>query len=211
LEDCDGLILCDVGNSRLHLFDGAVRHFEIDEGLARYAKERVCFISVNADVTKQIAKEAPGWRDLSHCRLLPSMYAGWGIDREAACLGAGEGVVVDAGSAVTVDIVKAGRHLGGWIWPGLRAWQRACAAVSPRLDLPLTPVERERMPLSTEQALSSAYWGGIWRVIERFGEGLPIYVTGGDAPLMAEVLPNAIVDERLVFKGMRIMIKECGC
>lgn len=57
----------------------------------------------------------------------PSML---GVDRWLAVLaasryGSGGFVVVDCGSAVTVDLLSAGQHLGGYIVPGLRLMNRA--------------------------------------------------------------------------------------
>lgn len=42
-----------------------------------------------------------------------------GLDRKIACAGLSDAVIVDAGSAVTVDIMKEGVHQGGIILPGL--------------------------------------------------------------------------------------------
>jgi type III pantothenate kinase len=65
-----------------------------------------------------------------------------GVDRWMALLGARQQchealVVVDAGTALTVDVLEAsGQHLGGYIGPGLRLMRAALAGQSSVLDVP---------------------------------------------------------------------------
>jgi len=207
------MILCDIGNSRMHLFDGtAVTHLDHEEGLRRFGGERLCFISVHEGMRRRIAREAPGWVDLSDVRVLPTPYEGLGADRQAACLGIGHGVVVDAGSAVTVDVMEKGRHLGGWIWPGLAALRRAYATISSRLDRPLEPRRLpEGLPADTDEALAFAVFAPMAETIRRHAAGRPVVLTGGDAEILASVLPEARIDETVVFRGMKQMIKDDMC
>ncbi len=209
------MILCDIGNTRMHFYDGKrVAHLSHEEGLRRYKNAPVRFICVNEAVRRRIEREAPAWRDLSSCRLLETAYRGLGIDREAACLGVEDGIVVDAGSAITVDIVEEGVHRGGWIWPGLAAMRRAYAAISPVLERPLeVSVPLDRVPMETGKAVSFGILSPIATVIARFRRGRRIVVTGGDAETVAAILPGAVVDETVVFKGMKKMIetKEKPC
>jgi type III pantothenate kinase len=204
------MILCDVGNSRMHLYeDGKVKHFCHEEGLRRYAGEAVRYICVHEKMREHIAKEAPKWVDLSEYRCLATEYRGLGIDREAACLGVWDGVVVDAGSAVTVDVMEEGRHRGGWIWPGIAAMQRAYAAISPVLDRPpVRDVDLAKIPMDTDAAVGFGMLAPIACLIERFAKGKPVVVTGGDAALVASAIPGAIVDESIVFKGMKKMMQK---
>ena len=206
----DGLILCDVGHSRFHILDGDnLRHLGMKEALARYGDKEVHYICVDAGIERTLASLA-GWHDLVSRRRMPTAYRGWGIDREAACLGAGEGVVIDAGTALTLDIVRDGRHLGGWIWPGVKRWREAMAGISARLDHEPRSVSA-LPPLSTAEAVWDALLGSVRRCIECHASGMPVTVTGGDATLVASAIEGARVDERLVFKGMIKMIKDEGC
>ena len=206
------LIWCDVGNTRLHLLDhGVVRHFGHEEGLARYAGHRVVYICVNEKIGRRIATEAPDWVPLPFPDF-STRYKGIGIDRIAAALALEDGVVIDAGSAITVDIMENGQHLGGWIWPGLRAWQNAYAAISPTLDLPLDEtVARRRLPQSTREALSFGVYASLAVTVERYASDRRIVLTGGDADRLAPLFPHATVDETLVFRGMQKIWKESMC
>jgi type III pantothenate kinase len=110
-------------------------------------------------------------------------------------------VIVDAGSAVTVDLVYgAGDFRGGAIFPGLRLMARALhehTALLPLVDFD----QVEQAPASSTVAairagIFSAVRGGIWRLVCRYVEcadanaAMPVYVTGGDAALLVSVDPT---------------------
>ncbi|WP_353662996.1 type III pantothenate kinase [Hydrogenimonas sp. SS33] len=209
------MILCDIGNSRMHCFDGErVEHLSFEEGLRKYARSDVRYICVNDRAKERLRSDAPGWRELEAEGLLQTGYEGLGADRAAACLGLHHGVVVDAGSAITVDVMEEGRHLGGWIWPGLRSWRACYRAISPRLDLPLDPeVDLYALPLSTREAVSYAVFAPIARLVKEAAGEKPVVVTGGDASTVAPLIEGAVIDEQIVFRGMEkiIMTKESHC
>ncbi len=207
------VILCDIGNSRAHLYErGNVVDLSIDECFERYGKKRVHYICVNDRVKRDIPKKAPKWIDVSRFRMLETSYKGLGIDREAACLGVEDGIVVDAGSAITVDLMENGVHKGGWIWPGISAMKSAYAKISSRLDCEIvTDLDFGNLPQDTCSAVSFGVLAPIETLVERFGEGKRVIVTGGDAEKIASILPGAQVDKEVVFKGMKKMIKENEC
>ncbi len=207
------MILCDIGNSRMHFFDGErLEHLGFEEGFARHGSGRVRYICVNERVRERIGREAPGWVDVAAPQMLRSDYRGLGIDRVAVCLAAEDGVVIDAGSAVTVDFMDRGRHLGGFIWPGIAASRRAYAGISPKLAIGIDPrIPTDRLPLDTAGAVSFALFAPVKMAVERFAPQRPVTITGGDAPLFAPLFPGAKVDELLVFRGIEKMLKERGC
>jgi type III pantothenate kinase len=103
-------------------------------------------------------------------------------------------VVVDAGSAVTVDYVDpAGAFRGGAIFPGLRLMAKALHDYT--AALPLVEIDCAAPPpgTSTVQAIRTGVYhavlGGIHALIERYREGsgsdLTVFVTGGDGPLLS--------------------------
>jgi len=197
----------------MHFFDGGtIKHLSYEEGIATYGEMQVFYICVSDRAQAMIAQSAPAWVDLSKYRVLKTAYRGLGIDREAACLGIGDGIVIDAGSAITVDVMENGIHRGGWIWPGIRAMLKAYEAVSPKLSYPLNPnVALDRLPMETKDAISFGLLAPIKAVVERFCDGKAVVVTGGDAKIVAQLLPDAQIDETLVFKGMKQMLKDVEC
>ena len=126
-----------------------------------------------------------------------------GMDRLVAAVAANHlrdakhpAIVVDAGTAITVDAVNAsGAFLGGVILPGFRMTAHAMAH-----DTDLLPVADATFPdappsvigKSTVAAIRSGiFWGGVGAVRElvtRIGnelDGEPqLFVTGGDAELL---------------------------
>ncbi len=207
------MILCDIGNSRMHFFDGrSVTHLSYEEGLKRYADEAVGYICVNEDIKNLIEKSLPSWRDVSNRSLLKSDYKGLGIDRVALSLGLCDGVVIDAGSAITVDIMEEGVHLGGFIWPGISSLKEAYTSISSKLSVEIDSyIQFQELPKDTKSAVSFATLGSIKRVVESFALKKRVVVTGGDASYIAPLFEDAKIDELLIFKGMEKMIKEERC
>jgi len=142
-----------------------------------------------------------------------------GVDRLLNALAAydrsrGPCVIVDAGSAITVDAVDAkGSFLGGAIVPGPE--MQAHALHEHTALLPFVPFAKPESALGqdTEQAIQSGlYWGGIGAVVElvrqiskHAGEHAEIFVTGGHGRLLAsETMGLFTFDEHLTLRGIRL-------
>ena len=124
-------------------------------------------------------------------------------------------VVVDAGSAVTVDWVdETGAFRGGSIFPGLRLMARSLHEHTALL--PLVEVTREcpYVPgLSTTQAIEAGVYyavaGGINTLIALFAANSSaethVYLTGGDAALLRPVVDQrAQVWPEMTLEGLRL-------
>lgn len=154
-----------------------------------------------------------------------------GTDRLAAAVAANHlrkadqpAVVVDAGTAITVDAVSAeGKFLGGAILPGMRL---VAAALASRTDaLPLVTVDPQNAPKSigtnTEEAMQSGlFWGSVGavaetirRVSQQLGTVNPpqVFFSGGDVHYLAPWidLPIETVDH-LVLKGIALAAQQVG-
>ncbi len=204
------MLLLDIGNSSIKLRgeDGAIVR-RSPEGFD-YPEEPFCYINVNPTQERTVAA-LPHARDLGGLFRFESRYAGMGVDRIAACYTIEEGVVVDAGSAVTVDLMRGGGHAGGFIMPGFSATKACFANISSRLRYdPDETVPLDALPQNTADALRYATIKPLLLMIADTAEGLPIYLTGGDARRIAYYLEDATVIEDLVFRGMEKVIKESG-
>ncbi|MBC8367477.1 type III pantothenate kinase [bacterium] len=104
-------------------------------------------------------------------------------------------IVVDAGSAVTLDLMDAeGRYRGGLIIPGPRLWLQGLAeggellpAVDLVPDIPLLGLEtREALAAGAVWGLREAVQGLIVRLGALIEEPVSVILTGGAAPLLAE-------------------------
>lgn len=149
---------------------------------------------------------------------LPTAYAEpgrLGVDRWLAVLAAADepvpAVVVDAGTAFTVDALSAdGRHLGGYILPGLALQREALAGRTAQVRFP-------------EPDWSDAGWGSTTAACVCHGSLLSlaalveaatvrlraasdvmprVLLTGGDARHFLPLLPQVELHPNLVLEGL---------
>ncbi|TFH77206.1 MULTISPECIES: pantothenate kinase [Pseudomonas] len=147
-------------------------------------------------------------------------YERLGLDRWLAMLGGfhlagGACLVLDFGTAVTADFISSeGEHLGGFICPGMPlmrnqlrthtrkirygdlAAERALASHAPGRNT-VEAVERGcslmlRGFVLTQLEMARSYWG----------DSFSVFITGGDAELVSDVVPEARVVPDLVFVGL---------
>lgn len=148
-----------------------------------------------------------------------------GMDRLMAAVAAGAlrddsrpAVVVDAGSAITVDLIgPRGEFLGGAILPGLSMVARALNANTDLLPLvaPEVTIAPPAVGKSTEAAIRSGlFWGTVGAVrelVQRVAAGLPsthLFVSGGDAQRLTVAWdPRARCVPNLVLLGIRIVAR----
>jgi type III pantothenate kinase len=196
-------LLADIGNHHIHVFDNnKVAHLSIDDALQKYGAKPIRYISVRDDIDKTLATY-PKWENITDRVHMDGEYAGMGVDRRALCLSRGDGIYIDAGSAVTVDKVLNDRYEGGYILPGIHAYRKAFASIASVLDEDIqrdTPIDQ--LPKGTQKGMSYGIISSIISSIEQIRNGLPVYCTGGDGEWIASHIDGAMYDERLVFEGI---------
>jgi type III pantothenate kinase len=111
-------------------------------------------------------------------------------------------VVIDAGSAVTIDwLTEEGAFAGGVIFPGIHLMALALHEHTALLPLIDTPDELPALPgTSTRDAMAAGVvWaaaGGVRLVIERYlmQSFVPphVFLTGGDGPLLQPALGTSV-------------------
>ena len=198
------MLLADIGNTHFHIYDGQnVVHLKYHEAVAAYHQRDMKYISVNAEIENRIGC-IKGWENISSQICLPGEYATMGVDRKALCLSHDNGVFIDAGSAITVDVMERGIYRGGYIFPGIKVMLKSYARISPALDVPFEAyVSLQKLPFTTKEQISYGIIASIKTLIEKHQGGKPLYFTGGDGKLLAGFFRDAIYDETLVFKGMQ--------
>lgn len=155
-----------------------------------------------------------------HCAGLHNGYqnpAALGVDRWMATLGAWIQVrksclVVDAGTALTIDAVAGDRHIGGYILPGLWMQRQMLGQRTALIE-----VSSEAGAMTWGRATSSAVANGtllsVVATIERalvelqrsVDDTCSLFVTGGDAREIVSLLSvPAVTSEDLVFRGMMV-------
>jgi type III pantothenate kinase len=129
----------------------------------------------------------------------------------AACL------VLDLGTAVTADFVAAdGRHLGGFICPGMPLMRSQLRTHTRRTRYADTEAVQALESLRPGRSTAEAVERGCSLMLQGFvrsqlalaaellGETFEVFLTGGDAALVAAMLPRARVMPDLVFVGLAI-------
>jgi type III pantothenate kinase len=124
-------------------------------------------------------------------------------------------VIVDAGSAVTVDwLDEEGSFCGGAIFPGLRLMAKALrdyTALLPSIEVqePLPPLPATSTASAMEAGILWAVVGGIQVLTQRLaaasGTATTRYLTGGDALLLQSALGPAFhVWPEMTLEGLRV-------
>ncbi|EES89284.1 type III pantothenate kinase [Helicobacter canadensis] len=201
------MILCDIGNTFLHFYyRGRVWKEKRNNLSQKDSSEVVIYISVNQESTRSLLLSHPYCFDLTPYMNLDTNYKGLGIDRIAACNAISDGVIIDAGSAITLDIMHDGLHLGGCILPGIAQIQKGFKSISV-LDCGINlSVPLDTLPQNTKDAVSYGILKPIILLIENFSKNKKIYFTGGDGKFLSRFFENAIYDDLLIFKGMQNII-----
>ncbi len=132
-----------------------------------------------------------------------------GLDRIAAAAGASliadNAIVVDAGTAITLDIVCGNTFSGGNISPGMRLRFRSLNHYTSRLPLVPPAGSLPSFGYDTETAIRSGVVNGIvaeiasaWRAACAEYPGMHLLLTGGDADFLAPLLREKGVELRQV-------------
>ncbi len=205
----ENLRLLDVGNTTASFYHKdkiekvSVKNFRI-----LFHKKSYFYINVNHKLEKRLKNDKYGI-DLKEFISFKTKYRGLGIDRIVVCKAIKDGIIVDAGSAITVDIVKNHKHKGGFILQGIynqiECYKKISKALNFELDL---KIDLDRLPNSTKEALNYALLKSIILPIKEVSRDKKIYFTGGDGKKLSKFFSNAIYDEFLIFKGMKKIIKE---
>lgn len=137
-----------------------------------------------------------------------------GTDRLAAAIGAwnlcpsSSLLVVDAGTALTIDVVRDNKYLGGNISPGLAMRFRALHSMTSRLPLinEKENIEKSFFGKDTETAIGcGVVWGmaaeiaGMMQLGGRSYESRILLLTGGDGKRMYSLI------ERIKMNGCRVV------
>ncbi|AGN77545.1 MULTISPECIES: pantothenate kinase [Pseudomonas] len=147
-------------------------------------------------------------------------YQRLGMDRWLAALGAfhlakGACLVIDLGTAAKADFVAAdGEHLGGYICPGMPLMRSQLRTHTRRIRYDDDSAERALTSLSPGRSTVEAVERGCVLMLQGFartqleqaralwGDEFTVFLTGGDAPLVREAVPQARVVPDLVFVGL---------
>ena len=187
----------------MHILDeGKILHMGYKEAIDQYHDRELCYISVSHRLDQKVA-QIKNWENIGPKVVLKGAYSTMGVDRKALCLSRKDGLFIDAGSAITVDIMKGGIYQGGFILPGINAYLESYRRISPALDTPINQaIALDKLPLTTKDGISYGIIASIKALIDQHRDDQTLYFTGGDGAFLSRFFEDAIYDESLVFQGM---------
>ncbi len=202
------MILADIGNSTINIFkDETLSKYYLNDFNLDFVDERVYYISVNKDFESKLNSN---WIDIKPYIDYSKYYDSFGVDRAVCCEYIDDGLIVDAGSAITVDIMDNGSFVGGYISLGLKTLEKSYKSISKALDYSFNfELDLGKMPKSSEDAISFGSLGILAKDVNSYEK--KIYITGGDAHKIKKLFKNAQVVEDLVFLGMKRVLDVNSC
>jgi len=201
------MLLCDIGNTSYHFLEDSKEYKKnVYDFHPESVSERVYYICVNTSVQEKL-KNLENWVDLSVYVNMEKYYTTMGKDRIFAIEAVENGVILDAGSAITVDVVQDGIFMGGFIYPGVKAMEQTYANISPALAYSFNfELNLDKMPKNSQDAISYGFLKTLQSEVVSYK--LPIILTGGDAQELQKIFPEAQLENELLFHGMKKIIKE---
>lgn len=133
-----------------------------------------------------------------------------GVDRWLGMIGGAEDCdgfcVVGCGTAVTIDVMRAGEHLGGYILPGLGLMESALLQGTGRVRFEDGPPRALALGTDTAMAVRNGALAAVSALVGHVSREHHVdrlLLTGGDAEVVAGALPVASqVQPDLLLKGM---------
>ncbi|UVM51096.1 MULTISPECIES: pantothenate kinase [unclassified Pseudomonas] len=186
----------------------------------RTAEETNALISMLAEAFGVSVVCAVPAREMSGVRNGYEEFERLGLDRWLAMLGgfhlaSGACLVLDFGTAVTADfIARDGEHLGGFICPGMPLMRNQLRTHTRRIRYGDLAAERALESFAPGRTTVEAVERGCSLMLRGFvltqlelarsywGEDFAVFLTGGDAELVSEIVPKARVVPDLVFVGL---------
>ncbi|WP_095131483.1 pantothenate kinase [Pseudomonas sp. Irchel s3h14] len=186
----------------------------------RTAEETGALISLLTEAFGVSVVCAAPSREMSGVRNGYEEFERLGLDRWLAMLGgfqlaSGACLVLDFGTAVTADFIsRDGEHLGGFICPGMPLMRNQLRTHTRRIRYGDLAAERALESLvpgrttveAVERGCSLMLRGFVLTQLELarsyWGDDFAVFLTGGDAGLVSEIVPEARVVPDLVFVGL---------
>jgi type III pantothenate kinase len=203
------MILCDIGNTTFH-FKSNNKEFKLfhNEDFPNL-NEIIYFISVNQKATNKLLKKFPNSINIEKFIKFDTSYVGMGIDRKVACLNIKNAIIVDAGSAITVDVVENSKHSGGFILPGITALASVYPNISEKLKFELNQnINLNSIPLNTNNAINYAIFQSIILPIKNIDNNYNIIFTGGDGLMLSKYFKNSLYNKNLIFDNIKQLLDK---
>jgi len=204
----DSLYLSDIGHTNVKILkNGELEIIPLSSFSPANFPQKIFYINVNLQ-TQQILDKFPNWINIANLIEIDSNYKNLGIDRQVVIFDIENGIVVDLGTAITVDIVKNRKHLGGYILLGKNSTIQAFQNKTSHLKFSDSG-KMQNLPNETQDALYFGFFHQLKFFLQSLkeNEGLPVILTGGDSQEFSQLLdfPH-ILNSKLIFENMKKII-----
>ncbi len=129
-------------------------------------------------------------------------------------------IIIDSGTATTIDVIKCGDFIGGVIAPGISAMNKSLIECCAKLyETDLTVIPEKIVGNETSESIQSGIIHGFGSMIEGLLEKIKteqkfddciIICSGGNAEIIKQLVNsvNIILDEKITYKGIRIIYEK---
>lgn len=137
-----------------------------------------------------------------------------GVDRWLQMLGAVDGgkqCIIGCGTALTIDVIDTGAHLGGYILPNAYMQRHALYAGTHQIEVKAGKFDSIGLGQTTFDAVNHGVLFGIVGAVTLIQNRHPNFsttLTGGGARLLLPHLSAVRVDESLLLKGLQRYFKH---
>jgi biotin-[acetyl-CoA-carboxylase] ligase BirA-like protein len=132
----------------------------------------------------------------------------WGLSQKKAS----PQLLVSCGTAVTLDVITDGRHLGGYIVPGLKLGLEALhnqSGLLPQVNMAESDLSTGELGQNTKDSMALGSINMIAELIHSVAKShsADVVVTGGDGKILKEAHSSAdwVYEENLVHLGLQIL------
>jgi len=206
------MLIIDFGNTHANIYDDK-KISKIKTVDFKNPNRKFYYINVNPLLEKKL-HSLPNAINLENKINLKTNYQGLGVDRKALCSFINDGIIVDAGSAITIDIMDSSFHKGGFIMQGINSYYKSYENISSTLKQERVfdfSHDIGKIPQTTKQAVEFSIFKSIVLTIKDISKDKKIYFCGGDGLELSYYFENSIFNKDLMFDALKKIIKDNKC
>jgi type III pantothenate kinase len=208
--------LFDIGSTRVKwLFNGSITTILVkDFDPEKFQTERIYYSNVNPILKDKLSKLS-NWINIKELFKTDTEYKWLGTDRQVAIYRIKNSIVVDFGTAITIDIIKDSFHKGGYILLGLKKYFDEVEQTFPHINFSKNSESCECdkfLPNLSACAIFCGYITTIANFLENLKKeySLEIIATGGDSEIFQKLNKNLNIklDKELIFNNMIKILED---
>ncbi len=211
--------LFDIGSTRVKIFHNGEIHYLLSNNFNPELfdnSEQIYYSNVNPKFKDKL-KHLKNWIDIGSMFEINTNYQWLGTDRKLAIYDIDDGIIVDFGTAITVDVVQHKKHIGGYIFLGFNKYFDEVRESFPHINFSENNNCdcEDNLPNSSACAIFCGFLAPIIFLLKELQEKykIKIIVTGGDSNKFVNSVKNLNleinINNNLIFNNMiKILQKD---